>query len=180
MAQNESRPPLRAGLSPQEFDRWYWLASELRAGAAEMGIPVGGRKDELAQRIRAALAGEVIPAPHRRRGVDGLTGALDVTTPVPAGQRLTRRLREFMIAQCGPSFRFTAEMRAFFAGDGERTLGDAIDLWMQTRDGPRKPSTITGQFEYNSFHRTWRAANPGGTHAEMVVAWRDHREKPRR
>lgn len=171
------RPRLAAGLSAEEFDRWYWLTSELRDGARELGIPSSGRKEELAQRIRAALSGTPLPAPAKRLGVDGLTGALTLRTPVPAGQRLTRRLREFMIAQCGPSFRFNSDLRAFFAGDGNRTLGDAVELWRATAE--KRGGPIAGQFEYNRFNREWRAANPGGSHSEMVDAWHRHRGERR-
>lgn len=184
---HDSRPLLRPGLPPEEFDRWYWLAAELRAGATALGIPATGRKQELATRIRCALAGEPPPPQVRRAGTDGLTGDLDLSTPVPAGQRLTRRLREFMVAQCGPSFRFTAELRAFFAGDGDRTLADAVELWQRGRSvsgesraaGRPSRAPIAEQFEYNRFNRAWRAANPGGSHAEMVAAWRAHRAQPR-
>ena len=60
---HDSRPLLRPGLPPEEFDRWYWLAAELRAGATALGIPATGRKQELAERIRCALAGAPPPAP---------------------------------------------------------------------------------------------------------------------
>jgi hypothetical protein len=174
----DERPELRAGLSPEQFDRWYWTVADLRDGA----------------RVRAALAGDIVANVPTKVPRDSLTGVLTVESRFTPPQRMTRALRAFMVEQCGPGFRFDAHMREFFSGmpsttheeDGrpvdptpevDLTLGNAVDHWQRTRDRPSE--AIESQFEYNRFVRAWRAERPGASHSEVVTAWHQHRSTPR-
>lgn len=186
----EDRPELGAGLEPGEFDRWYWTVADLRTGAHALGVSTTGRKADLSARVRAALAGEVLPTVRPLVGRDGLTGDLTLDTQFAPPQRMTRRLRAFMEEHCGTGFRFDRHMRAFFAGSSDAsscasdsgpddlpTLGDAVALWFRTRDEPA--AGIDEQFEYNRFVRRHRDDHPDATHAQVVAAWHRHRSRPR-
>src|SRR5436305_298609 len=81
---------LSARMTPDEFDRGYWYALELKQFAKSIGIPNASalRKDELEALIRAFLkTGRVAASPQRRtpktgvRDVErGLTRSLRIET----------------------------------------------------------------------------------------------------
>src|SRR4051812_25245768 len=78
---------LSATMTPEEFDRGYWYAIELKQFAQSIGAPRASalRKDELEVLIRRFLkTGRVPPSPKRR-------APKNTTKDVARG--LTRRLR---------------------------------------------------------------------------------------
>lgn len=174
-----SRPPLSVGLSGTELMRWYWLKSELIGLARELGVPTSGGKQDLAERVAAALDGRPIPATGHQPAANSqqLVGPLAENTVIPPGQRCSRLVRAWFCEQVGPSFRFDGAMRDFFAAaDGTTTLRQALDHFLATRGQP--PTTIGAQFEYNRFTRAWHKQNPNGSHADVIAAWRDYRRRP--
>ena len=173
------RPPLDGSLSGAELRRWYWTRAELAALARRLGVPAGGGKLELTDRLAAALDGLPLPPPAAARppAAAALPEPLTPRTVLPAGQRCTEQLRRYLRAEIGPAFRFDAAMRAFVAGGAGRTLAELVEHWHRTR--AEGLTEIAPQFELNRFLREWRAAHPGGTHPEALAAWRDHRARPR-
>jgi hypothetical protein len=61
-----TRPPLTPALSGAELRRWYWTLAELTALARTLGVPRGGGKPALTDRLAAALDGA--PWSPRRAG----------------------------------------------------------------------------------------------------------------
>ena len=171
----DRRPEPSASLGPGEIGRWYWTRAELARIARELGISTGGRKAELAERVRAALAGEPLPR-VRTRSRTKLEGELGRDTVIPEGVVLSRHLREWFEAELGPGFRADRHLREFLRDGAGKTLGEAVDHYRSTRDAP--PPEIEPQFELNRFTRLWWEANPGGTREELLEAWREYRESP--
>lgn len=176
---DQPRPSLTAALTGAEFARWYWRKDELTDFARTLGIRATGGKDLLTARIAAHLGGRDFtePAAPRRVGRAQLTHPVSGATVIPVGQRCSQVVRAWFIEQVGPSFRFDAAMREFFAHtDGTATLTDALAHYRATRDGDARP--IGPQFEYNRFTRAWHAANPAGTRADLLRAWQEYRDRP--
>jgi hypothetical protein len=175
----EQRPDIRSVTSGAELARWYWLKTELQALARRLGVSTAGGKQELAQRIAARLDGLPPPAPVRARGPSAppLRGVLTLDTVLPAGQKMTQTLRDFLGQHVGPGFHFDGHMRRFFSQSKGQTLAAAVAHWKATRDAP--PSEIGDQFELNRFTREWFEENPGGTRQDMLKAWRLYRSLPR-
>lgn len=173
------RPSLSAELAGEEFARWYWLKDELSIFAKLLGLKATGSKDLLTARITAHLNGQSLAEPPSKpkRATAQLTGQLDSTTVIPAGQRSSQQLRAWFTERIGSSFRFDAHMREFIAtSSGTRTLGQAIEHWHTTRNlGPTK---IDAQFEYNRFTRAWHRANPIGSKTQLLDAWNNYRNQP--
>jgi hypothetical protein len=166
----DRRPEPSPDLDKAEFERWYWTQAELRQIARGLGISTGGRKDELAARVSAALAGRPLPkeAPRRR---SRLEGPLSRETVIPEGLILSRNLREWFEGEVGADFRADRHLREFLQEGAGKTLGEAVDHY-------RPLSEIESQFELNRFTRRWWKANPGGTRAQLLEAWRLYRETP--
>ncbi|MFJ5811266.1 hypothetical protein [Streptomyces sp. NPDC093093] len=75
---------------------------------------------------------------------------------------------------------FDAYIRTFVAEGAGRTLADAIAHWHATRQAAVQLQEIGSQFELNRFLRDWHAEHPAGSCAEVLAAWRAHRDRPRR
>lgn len=174
-----SRPNLTSELSEPEFLRWYWLKEELEIFAREIGVRPTGSKDLLAARIGAALAGRRFeePTPLGRTQGKQLVAPLSSTTVIPVGQRSSQLVRAWMLEQIGANFHFDAEMREFFArSDGTKTMQDAVDHFLATRDQVSK--NIDRQFEYNRFTRAWHVDHPKGSRGDLLESWRAYRDTP--
>ncbi|GAA2791457.1 DUF6434 domain-containing protein [Kitasatospora sp. CM 4170] len=177
----ESRPPLTAGLTGAELQRWYWTLDELTGLARTMGVARSGGKAALTTRLAAALDGRPLPAaPARRRPAAAqLAGPVDGGTVIPPGQRCSQVLRGYFVEEIGPGFHFDAFMREFIARSPGRTLADAVAHWHATRPDAARPREIAEQFEFNRFTAAWHRRNPAGTRAQAREAWFAHRALPR-
>ncbi len=174
-----TRPALGPALSGAELRRWYWTLAELTALARTLGVPRGGGKTALTDRLAAALDGAAwtAPPPAPPRGPQ-LSGPLSADTVLPPGQRCSQLLRRWFEQQAGPGFAFDGAMREFIAGGAGRTLGEALAHWHRTQADAARPGPIGAQFELNAFLRRWWAAHPTGTRAQALAAWREHRAAP--
>ncbi len=174
-----TRPVLSPALPAAQLRRWYWTLAELNGLARELGVPRGGGKQALTERLAAVLEGESPPAPVRRSGGGRqLQRPLTTATVIPEGQRCSQALREFFRAQIGAGFTFDAFMRDFIATGAGRTLGDAVSHWHSTRARAARPQPIAPQFELNAFLRRWRAAHPDASREDGLAAWREYRSLP--
>ncbi|MEU3725104.1 DUF6434 domain-containing protein [Streptomyces sp. NPDC031705] len=178
----EDRPEPAPGLSGDELLRWYWTLEELTALARRTGVPTGGGKAALTERLAAALDGRPIPpaAPAARRGGRQLKAPVDGATVIPEGQRCSQVLRAFFLREIGPGFHFDAFMREYVARGAGRTLAEAVAHWHATRREAARPQEVGAQFEFNRFLRDWHARHPDGTREQALAAWRGHRARPRR
>ena len=174
-----NRPALTPSLSEREFVRWYWLKRELVDFCRAQGVPAGGSKQAVAERVAARLAGR----PIRRVGVaravrDSMPQRFSASTVIGSGWRLTRSLRGYFEGVHGPGFRFNAALRAFIAAGEGRALGEASDCYRRSLVAGTGP--IAAQFEYNRHMRDFFRRNPGATRDEALASWWAQRAAPRR
>jgi len=168
------RPHLNASLSASSFAAWYWLKSELQMFCPAEGLHTGGSKAELMQRVSRHLDGELAPLPLKRQPrKTALPAELNTHTIIQAGWPLSHGLRDFFISQVGDAFRFNQALRELFQHPKGQTLGQAIDLYLQTRH-QQKP--IGAQFQFNQHMRDHFAQHPGATRAQALKAWREKRQ----
>lgn len=174
MADQEKRPHPSDVADEHTLRRWYWLKSELVGMARAAGLSAAGSKIELRERITAHLSG-LAAAPVKRAALsDTLPAILTGETSISPGQRCTQALRAWMLERVGPSFTFDATMRDAVAAGG-LTLNELVTRWQQ----PRPASEPAEQFELNRFSRSWHREHPCGNHTDMLLAWKDHRSRPR-
>lgn len=174
-----SRPSLELGLSADAFDDYYWLKAELAAFCRTHGLPVGGAKTDLVERIVAFLRdGTALPArPAERRRPTPLPDALSLATPIGHGWRCGQRLRAFFESEVGPSFRFNQALVSFVRDGEGRTLREALAAWCEAAESGPQP--LAAQFEYNRHTREHQAARPEATPGEAREAWWEKRRRPR-
>ena len=51
-------------------------------------------------------------------------------TPVTESYRNTQNVRRFLLAECGPNFRFDRAFMAWIKDDTPKTMGDVADTWL--------------------------------------------------
>ncbi|MFI5527511.1 DUF6434 domain-containing protein [Kitasatospora sp. NPDC051853] len=174
-----SRPALTSELSGAELRRWYWTLDELTVLARAMGVPRGGGKAALTERLAAVLDGAAVAAPVRRaKAGRQLAEPLGADTVIPEGQRCGQVLRAYFEREVGPGFHFDAAMRAFVAEGAGRTLGEAVRHWHGSREEMARPQEVGAQFEFNRFLREWHAGHPDGSRGAAVAAWQAYRALP--
>lgn len=174
----ESRPPLDASLSPEEFRAWYWLKDELVTFCRSNGLPVSGPKSGIADRIAAFLTDGTIQRPPPRVARSGsMPETFTRETVIGDGWRCTRALRDWFVGELGRGFRFTGPVREILHNGSGRTLGDAADAWLATRH--QTSDHIAPQLEYNRHMRSFFEANPDATRSEAIAAWHAHRAQRR-
>jgi hypothetical protein len=172
---HESRPDLCAVTAADDVTGWYWTRTELVQIARNHGVTTQGSKAELQKRIAATLSGGTPePAGPPPRGSGRLVPPFAPGMSVPAGQPVTRELRQWMSGQLGREVRVTQQIRDFMRNPQGRTLRDLLVLAEQ----PSEPGAISQQFELNRFMRIMKTQQPNLTHAERMAAWREFRQRP--
>ena len=171
-----NRPELSGDLSPEVFKSWYWLKKELQTFCSAHGLPVAGSKEELTGRVHAHLSGQPL-APYPPVAVPArqpMPQTLDPDTVIGPGWRLNAALRAFFVAHTSSGFRFKQALRELFADPQGRTLGQALETYRHSLQGPRPE--IQRQFQFNQHIRDYFSRHPGATRAQALQAWRDKRQ----
>ena len=60
---------------------------------------------------------------------DWHTDPIDCNTPLTDNYKSKQRVRRFLIAQCGPKFKFDRAFLAWIKDGNPKILGDAADEW---------------------------------------------------
>ena len=58
-------------------------------------------------------------------------GQIGRDTMLDAGYRNTQNVRRFLLAQCGPAFKFDRDFMAWIRSGVPRTMGDVADEWLR-------------------------------------------------
>ncbi len=64
----------------------------------------------------------------------------------------------------------------------DKTWGDAVKEWHAEQEEKKTgvpPRPIPAQFEYNRYVREYFTAHPGGTLADAIKAWNEHKKQRR-
>lgn len=174
-----ARPKLTPQITPTEFRNWYWLKEELAYFCHQNGLSPEGSKTELTDRILAWLETGEVNAPAKPRPTPAqMPETFTRETVIGKNWRASEPLRAFFVAEIGSHFHFNQVLRDFIRDGEGRTLDEAIQAWLASRNQPTK---ISRQFEYNQHMRDFFEQNPKATRQQAVEAWwakRGQRRKP--
>ncbi len=175
------RPALELGLEASDFLAFYWLKSELVEFCQVNGLPTGGSKGELTERIAHFLrTGELLlPEKRPKLKTDGQVPTLE--TVITSNYRSNQINRAFFEEVIGKHFHFSTAFQQFFKDNVGKTFGDAVAYWYKLEEQAKRgeKQTIGSQFEYNRFMREYHEQNPDATHATTVAAWKVYRSQRR-
>ncbi|MCA0456677.1 MAG: SAP domain-containing protein [Chloroflexi bacterium] len=175
------RPPLDLEIKVKDFLAFYWLKAELVEFCRANGLPTGGSKGELTERIAHFLrTGELLlPTTRPKIKSDGQLPTLD--TIINKDYRSSQVNRAFFEEIIGKKFHFSTAFQQYFKDNVGKTFRDAIEYWYTLEERARRgeKTTIAPQFEYNQFVRQYHEQNPNTTHAAAVAAWKAYRSQRR-
>jgi hypothetical protein len=179
------RPPLDGAIRPSDLYDYYWMKAELAGWCRRQGIPSGGGKLELIDRMVRFLETGDKGTPVRKKGrggprFDWARETLSPETVITPDYRATRNVRAFFESQLGDGFRITVPFTEWMRAHAGRTLGDAVAAWKELReaslagDGPKR---IAPQFEFNRYLQAFMADNPGRARREAIACWMEKKQR---
>ncbi|WP_248920402.1 DUF6434 domain-containing protein [Pseudomonas entomophila] len=64
-------------------------------------------------------------------GFDWHAGPITRATPLDNNYRNTQKVRQFLVAECGESFKFDRAFMAWINSGAPTTMGDVADEWLR-------------------------------------------------
>ena len=64
-------------------------------------------------------------------GFDWHAGPITRSTPMHNNYRNTQKVRQFLVAECGESFKFDRAFMAWIKSGAPTTMGDVADEWLR-------------------------------------------------
>jgi hypothetical protein len=173
-------------MSASQFDNGYWYAAELRAFAADLGIPLASklRKDELEKAIKQFLTSGKIKPPARSIVLH--SNDPDSTRPLSARraivvykndkatwdfvEREAQRLHPGMKRRSGARYRLNRWREAQIEAGKKPTYGDLAAEYARLSVMP-KPFAQIPQDRYVNFLSDFFAAEKGATRKTALQVW---------
>jgi len=180
----EKRPELNSAISPDDFQSFYWLKTELISFCRANGVNATGGKIEIAGRIEQHLAtGKVAPTSRKpviSSNFDWKNSELHLNTKLTDNYKNTENVRAFMTLHIGSHFKFNTVFMNWAKANAGKSLADAIDEWKRIytlQKNKKHKSVIAPQFEFNRYIRDFMADNPGKTRAAAIFFWKLKRQQ---
>jgi len=163
----------------EDFCDYYWLKADLLDFCRQQGIPTGGAKKDLTERIAHFLrTGEIPTARSAKRSAATMPATFSRQTVIGANWHCSQELRAFFEQEIGSRFHFNKVMRDFIKNETGQTLQAAIEAWEEAERHPPPPTDIEPQFEYMRHIREYFNTHPDGNREEALKTW--HEKKAQR
>lgn len=164
-----SRPDFTKISSGEEFNRWYWLKSEMVAICKTAGLPVTGRKFELRDRIMYALdnQGVVKPSPDKKKTTSTFNWAKAILTDdtiITDNVSFGPNFRRFMRGKIGNKFSCHSDFMDWVKANSGRTLANAVEQWYlleARKNNPDFKREIAANNMMSQYVRDFCEDNPG-------------------
>lgn len=168
----ENRPELSERLSAKAFRSHYYLKEELVAFCKAAGLPAGGGKIELTERIARYLdTGTVLPARTTSRPA-ACAQVLTEDAVIEENFVCSERHRAFFRERLGASFSFNVPFQRWLKANAGKTYAEALEAYGRIlADKKARALPIDRQFEYNAYIRAFFADNPGKTLQQAIRCW---------
>lgn len=182
-----NRPKLDKDISIKDFKDYYWLKEELVRFCRDIGINSSGGKIAITNRIIVFLEnGEIVTKSDVRRTnitliFDWNNEKLDIDTLISDNYKNTVNVRTFFQNKIGARFKFNVEFMNWMKVNQGKTLGDAIDKWIDIAEHKKDKNykkEIAPQFEYNTYMRDFLNDNPQLSLKDAINSWKIKRNKP--
>ncbi|MEL6505475.1 MAG: DUF6434 domain-containing protein [Pseudomonadota bacterium] len=179
---DEQRPAIETITTGAELTRWYWLKAELEAEFQRLGLPTGGSKQDLTDRLAHFLDTDEVLKPKKRRSESKFNWARETLTRetiITDSYRNGPNVRTFFEREYGPDFKFNIAFMAWMKANVGKTLGDAIEArrTIAEREQVEKPP-IPASNQYNAYTRAFHQANPERTAKDARACWAWKRAGP--
>lgn len=152
------RPRLDETLSPEAFNAYYWLKSELKTFCKRNGLPVTGSKHTLNTIIYEFLSSGRKMAMSQSDKPKRKIRMPIISTDQTIGHNFVfgKNSRAFFKQHCGPHFSFNVRFIKWVRDNPNKTLAEAVIAWQVIKEEKKQGryrSEIGNQFEYNQYTR---------------------------
>ncbi|WP_144558037.1 DUF6434 domain-containing protein [Shouchella miscanthi] len=185
----DERPILDENISVEDFLDFYWLKEELQAFCKKIGMSASGPKIEIAERIAHYLktgqrlrVSKATSVSYRQTSQQKkFANNMSLETVIEPGFKCTQEHREFFKSEIGPKFHFSVGLQNFIKENAGKTYKDVVDHYYKMLEDKKngKRTTISKQFEYNTFIRDYYddPANKGNPLDEAIAYWKEVRNQ---
>ena len=179
------RPNFEDIHSGEEFNKWYWLKSEMVEICKKTGIQYHGKKFEIRDRIMYALdhEGEVLPTKNKTRtsSFNWANALLTTDTIITDNVSFGPNFRNFMKEQVGKKFICHSQFMKWVRANEGRTLQEAVDMYFELEELRGRSSfrsEIPSHNMFNQYMRDFILDNPGSSVLEARKSWLIKRKRP--
>ncbi len=174
------RPTFDQIRNSSEFNNWYWKKSDLVDICIRSGLPYGGNKFELIDRILFALDNPDIKAPVIKKKKPASTfnwarEELRLSTVITDSVSFGPNFRNFMKSQIGPQFSCHSDFMKWVKQHPGKTLADAIFQWQELearKEDANFRRDIARHNNYNQYMRHFLDHFPDKSFSDAVSCWK--------
>lgn len=179
------RPNIEEIKSGQDFNKWYWLKSEMIAVCQQMNLPTNGRKFDLRDRIMYALdhEGKLLQKKKTKpiSNFNWRKATLKPETIITDNIIFGQNLRRFMKTHLGEQFSFNTDFMAWMKANTDKTLKHAVETWKileKRKNDPNFQTDIADHNMYNQYTRDFLKDNPNTSLKQVRKCWHEKRKLP--
>ncbi len=173
------RPPFEHIKSGQEFNKWYWLKEEMIEICKRCGLPSGGRKFDLRDRILYALDhdGKIKPEPQKTKTkskFDWAKSELTLDSKITDNVSFGPNFRGFMKSHIGNKFSCHSDFMDWVKSNEGKTLADAVKAWYKLekrKEDPNFKRTIADNNMLAQYTRDFLEDNKNKTMKDANKYW---------
>ena len=168
-----NRPPISKDLNADTFRNFYYLKEELIAFCRKEGLPTGGGKIDLTDRIVHYLeTGERSSEPKRSKKCQ----RIDIITDdalIEENIVCSEVHRAYFRQNIGKGFSFNVAFQKWLRSNSGKTYKEAVEAYRKiSEDKKNGRPTIGRQFEYNAYIRDFFEDNPGRSLNDAIKCWK--------
>lgn len=183
---DETRPEFSIDMTADEFERWYWPVSILKAACEELGLPATGLKAELRGRVAFALRHPdmPLPKPAKAKATSRFKwgkAELSLQTLITDNVSFGPNVRGFFKSEIGKAFVCHGDFMAWVKANVGATLQDAVEAWhyLEARkEDPAFRREIASCNNYLQYLRDLRDHHPDLSLDEAKKCWDEKKRRP--
>lgn len=180
------RPDFSDIKSGKEFNRWYWLKSELVQICKMSGLTHTGYKFLLRDRIMYALdnEGALMPMPPKQKKqskFDWANEDLELRTLISDNVSFGPNFRSFLQDHIGNKFVCHSDFMDWVKANVGKTLGDAVEQWHileNRKNDPTFKRNIAAHNMLAQYVRDYSENNAGANMKEILRRWKIKKQMP--
>lgn len=173
------RPELDTLPDGETFRSFYYLKEELVSFCRKNGLPTGGGKQELTERIACFLDTGKIPASSAKRKSTVVDGVITEDTVIEPNIVCSEKHRAFFKEKIGRSFSFNVMFQKWLKSNPGKTYKEAIEAYhMIMEEKKTQKTTIGKQFEYNTYIRDFFEDNKDKSLDDAIKCWKYKKSLP--
>ena len=180
-----ARPRFEDIYTGAEFNKWYWLKSEMADICKKTGLPSHGNKFELRDRIMYALDhdGKTLPAKSKtfQSKFDWTRAVLTPDTVITDNITFGPNFRNFMKSHVGKKFTCHSDFMKWVRSNEGKTLQEAVHMYYELEKQKGNSSfrnEIPSHNMFNQYVRDFIDDNPGLSIREARKSWLLKRKRP--